>query len=185
VNRSRPECGVDGHQGKSRCPKCGQELALPKDGSPQEQRPSDPTSELNRTKLDQASAATPAVKAAEQQGDQVPSQTSNLENDSSRNMLLFAYTVGGTLGVALALFLGGVLPLAVLMLSTMGLAVKILWVLAAGLLLALAIFLLIRAEPASTSSAHPEGLAPREPPTKEASAHSGPSDSVQRPNGHE
>jgi uncharacterized Zn finger protein (UPF0148 family) len=185
VSKSCPDCGAEIYQGKACCPKCGYNLVSPKDGSSQEQQSGDPISELDRAEPDQTSATAPALKAAEQQADPVPPQEPSLENNSSHKTLsLLAYTAGGALGVALALFFAGVLPLAMLMLSTVGLAMKILWVLAAGLLLVLTMFVLIRMEPAATSGAHPEGPASREPPTKEASAHSAPPPSVQRPNGH-
>ena len=64
----------------------------------------------------------------------------------------------------MVLLFGGVVPSAVLMLSTVSPVMKTLWVLAAGLLLALTAFLLVRTEPASNSGAHPEEPASREPP---------------------
>ena len=186
MSKSCPDCGAEVYQGKPSCPKCGYNLVSPKDGSSQEQQSGDPISELDRAEPDQTSATTPALQAVEQQADPVPPQEPSLEDNSSHKTLsLLASTAGGTLGLALALFFAGVLPLTVLMLSTVGLAMKILWVLAAGLLLALAIFLLIWMEPASTTSAHPEGPASRERPTKEVSADTAPPARVQRPNGHE
>ncbi len=185
MSSSCPHCGAEVYQGKPSCPKCGYNLVSPKDGSSREQQSGDPISELDRAEPDQTSATTPALQAVEQQADPVPPQEPSLEdNPSHKTLSLLASTAGGTLGLALALFFAGVLPLTVLMLSTVGLAMKILWVLAAGLLLVLTMFVLIRTEPASTSGAHPEEPASREPPTEEASTHSALPPSVQRPNGH-
>ncbi len=122
---------AEAHQGKPCDPEGGQGLVSSKDG-PQQDRSDGPISESGHAEPDHTSAHAPSH------------ESSSEDNSSHKALSVLVGTVGGALGVALALFFGGILPLSAVLLSTVSLALSVLWVLVVALLIASTAILLYR-----------------------------------------
>lgn len=136
-----PNCGTEIQSRTKLCPNCEHSLASPLENkAAQEQSQGQETAEPGRPKTHKApqEGKPPKIESetTEQQVDPAPEEPSSLDIRASGNGLLpTVCAIGGILGVAVILLVGAALPTAIILVSPVGPALKIAWLIAVGLVL--------------------------------------------------
>lgn len=177
MNRSCPNCDARVKDRTNPCPNCRHSLAPPPENEaaqvqPQSQEPAEPEQASTQGTAEQEERSSPTDFETTDQ--ETTDQHSVLEDRSPayrvslKDLLPTVYAAGGVLGVVMVLLVGAALPTAVILLSTVGLTLKLVWLVTVGTIFAATIVLLRANLPASAGEPRKRSVKQRERPPLES-----------------